>query len=780
MIKNYFKISYRNLKKNVIFSAINILGFAFGISVCLLIILFLVKEYSYDTYNSNADSIYRLIDVAENSCAIDYRVASEIESQYPEVSNSCVVQVLPMKLSASYNNNGYNFENLMSVDNAFFSMFTTHFIYGSSADPLPNPNSVVLTSSSAKKIFGNENPIGKEIVLMRNFPLIVTGVINDFPDNSSISANMIVNMENKNFKFRFSCANGKDSSTFRYPFNVYLSLGEKADPIELVQKINSHPETIQPYVKEADLLALTDTYLHDNTTGSTTKRGNAGLLKLFTAIALIVLLLAVINYVNLSIARQNKRNKETGIRKTVGAGKKDIILIFLTESVLVTGMAVGIALLIAEIALPFFSKIVDSRLSLQPLITFPGNILLFVSILFTGVLSGIIPAVLYSLFNPVRVLSGRMTTSGGKKYFRNALTVFQFTVAIAMIFCIIVIQRQIGYAKHENLGFEKEQLLQIKIPFADKKDTDVLINKLNEFSSIKNVSLTNGIPGDVHIFMGSGVKDKNKNLSCIAADSNFLKTFKIQVIKGRDMIPGDYGQTCLINETAYKYFGWNDLDDKKYNNGREGGFEVIGVVKDFHIASFHKSIEPTCILFTSQFSLSNISIRIEKGAIAQTIAYLQKEFKEAFPDYPIEYQFYDEWFNQMYTKDERFAYAIAMFGFLTIFISCLGILGLAIFSSERRAKEIGIRKVHGASVNNLIVLLNKDFLKWVALAFVIASPIGWFAMNQWLQDFAYRTDINWWIFALSAGIAFLIALFTVSFQAIKAATANPIESLKYE
>jgi len=280
--------------------------------------------------------------------------------------------------------------------------------------------------------------------------------------------------------------------------------------------------------------------------------------------------------------------------------------------------------------------------------------------------------------------------------------------------------------------------------------------------------------------MGSGVEGKEQSISCIAADSNFLRTLNIVVAEGRTLLPGDYGRTCMVNETAYKYFGWDNLDNKRYNNGREGGFEVIGVVKDFHTASLHQAIDPICILFTSQYSLSTITVKIDKGKTSQTMAYLQKVWKEVFPDYPLEYQFYDEWFNQMYMKDEKFANAISMFGTFAVIISCLGILGLAIFSSERRAKEIGIRKVHGASINDVIILINIDFVKWLLCAFILACPIGFYAINKWLQDFAYRIEITWWMFALSGGIALVIALATVSFQSIKAATANPVESLRYE
>jgi putative ABC transport system permease protein len=784
MIGNYLKVSLRNLIRHKTFSLINILGFAFGISVCLLIVLFLMKEYSYDSYNANANRIYRLIDVENNSSAIDYRVAPAVLNNYPEVKNACVVNIFSGKIGTSYNNAGYNIDNVMSVNNAFFEMFSTRFICGNQSMPLPTPNSVVLTESSARTLFGNENPLGKVVVMWRTFPLTVTGVIKDFPDNSTINANMIVNMENNAFKFSQTQFNGKDSSTYRYWFNTYLQLSEKSDASQLANKINGSPEPLQPYLKKAGLILLTDLYLHDNTKGSTTKKGNPALLSLFTGIALVVLILAIINYINLSIAQQNKRNKEIGIRKTIGAGRKDIVFLFLTESFLITSVAFTVALVMTEITLPFFESIVDSHLSTRVLIQFPWVFVLFLSIILTGILSGIVPAVLFSSFNPVKVFSGKMIVVGRKDYFRNLLTVIQFTASIVLIFSIIVIERQINFAKHNDLGFDKEQLLRLDLPFTfsdkDISKVNVLTNKLSENQAIKNVSASQCVPGDVHYSMGSMIEGKEKFISCIFADSNFINTFDIQLMKGRELLPGDYGQACMINETAFKYFGWDDLKNKRYNNGKEGGYEVIGVVKDFHIASLHQPIEPTCIMFSSQVPPSTITLRIRKGATQQTMAYLQKVWKEVYPDFPMNYQFYDEWFNQMYREDDRFGDAIGLFALLAVSISCLGILGMAVYSSERRAKEIGIRKVHGASTRQLMGLLNKDLMKRVIVAFTIACPIGWYAMNKWLQDFAYRTDINWWIFMFAGMVALIVALMTVSWQTWRTATRNPVDSLRYE
>ena len=672
----------------------------------------------------------------------------------------------------------------MSVDNAFFEMFSVAFVSGNSSKPLQNLNSVVLTESGARTLFGEDNPMGKEIIYEHEVPLIVTGVMKDFPDNSSIQANMFVNAENDKFKkWVFSCENYDDIRTHRYLFCIYLQLNIRADKEKLINTINSHADILAPYTKKIDLLSLKEMYLYDNTAGSETKKGNPGLLSLMASIGLIVLILSIINYINLTMAKQNQRNKEIGIRKTIGANREDMVILFLTESVLVTMAAFAVALILIFIGLPFFNSIIDSPLSPHTLMQFPANIILFISILLIGVLSGIGPALSLSSLNPSRVFNGGTVGIGKKKNFRNVLTVFQFVVSIALIICTITVQKQINYVKHRDAGFNKEQLLRIdwpNIPPSDRTRSFTLIDKLRQYPGILNLSVTAGVPGKINNFMGSAIKGKNKSLSIIYADTSFLQTLNIKQVKGRELLPSDIGNVCMLNEAAYKYFEWTDLENRRYNNGKEGGFEVIGVVKDFHYASMHQPIEPMCILFRDVGWHTNISIRIAKGAIGPSMDYIQKVWKEIIPDYPLQYQFNDEWFDGMYRKEEKLAKTIGLFALLAIGISCMGIFGLAIFSAERRTKEIGIRKVSGAQTAELMIMLNKDFIRWVAVAFVVACPMAWYAMNRWLVNFAYRTEISWWVFALSGLAALVIALLTVSWQTWRAATRNPVEALRYE
>ncbi len=772
MVKNYFKISFRNLKKHKTFSIINILGLTLGISVCLIISLFILNENSFDSYNKNAAQIYKLLDAQNNSSGIDYRVASIINSNFPEIEKACYLQVIKMKISTSYLKNAVDADNIMSADKSFFTIFTIPFIYGNPEKPFDNINSVVITESTAKKLFGKVNPIGKQIKIENSLGLVVSGVIKDFPDNSSINASILVNAQNNKFKFGFS-RTGSDSSSYRYPFNIYLQVRKNVNFKLLISKMNNDAGIFNPYIKKINLMPLTDVYLSDNTTGSSNKKGNPAFLELLLSIALIVLILAVINYINLNAAQQNKRDKETGIRKTVGAGRKEIIFLFLTESVLVTAAAFFLALCIVEISLPAFNSFLGTRLSLYLLLKFPVNLIVILSVFITGILAGIGPAIIFSSFSAARIFRGEIFKNKKKSYLRNILTVIQFTISAALIICLIVIQKQLNFVKYTNLGFNKEHLVRLNIS-NNKSQLTALENKFGDYSWIKNYCTTLGVPGEINWRMGSGIKGKDKMVSVIAADTSFIYTFGVHLIKGRKLEPGDFGKTCFIKETAYKYFGWDNLTNRVFE-----GYKVIAVVKDFNFASMHKVIEPLAVLFTDNVPMNYINVRIAEGSTGPTMNYIKKVWSEIYP-YHIKYQFYDEWVDSIYRQDEKFGESIAMFTLLAITISCLGILGLAVFLSEARRKEIGIRKVHGAGVINIMGLLNKDLIKLVLVSFVIACPIAWFAVNKWLQNFAYRTKINWWVFALSAFIILFIAFFTVGWQAYKAATANPVKSLRYE
>lgn len=778
----YFKTAIKNLRSNKKFSIINIVGFAFGISICLAIALFLIKEYSYDRFYKNSDQIVRLIDTKNNSSSIDYRVKDILLSKYPEIENACLVQRNGSSTEVNNGEKGFFLKDIMSVDNSFFDVFSIPFVSGKSSKPFVNINSAVVTESTAKILFGTENPLGKELFVDGSTPITITAVIQDFPENASISAALLVNAENDDFKFSFSCGDYRDKSSHRWPFRIYLQLNKNANPDQLLAKINTNSSWLNPYQEQAGFLKLKDIYLHDTTYGSETKQGNAKLLRLLSIIAVIILALAVINYINLTVAQQNKRNKDTGIKKTIGANRTNILLNFLFESVMVTFLAFILGIFLVWIGLPIYQAVFDTSLNLDVLLHFPYSLYLLASILLIGLLSGSGPAIVLSGISPINILSGSALVAGKRNYLRNSLTVFQFATSIVLIFCVTIVGRQIQFVKHRDAGFDKEQLLRLDMPEIQKNEKAmVLLDELRKSPYVKSLSLTNSVPGKIQMSMGSNIENSDKNISvpCLGVDTTFLKTFGVKVIKGRNLEPADYGKVCMINEAAYKHFEFDNLENKRFMNGRKGGFEIIGVVNDFQFESLHKTVGPVCIMFT-ETQPTAINIRLVKGGVAQGMNFIRDSWEKIIPEHPMKYQFYDEWFDSMYSSEERFAKTIGLFAVLAIIISCIGILGLAIFSSERRIKEIGIRKVNGAKISEILTMLNKDFVKWVAIAFIIATPIAYYAMNKWLENFAYKTELSWWIFALAGLLALGIALLTVSFQSWKAATRNPVEALRYE
>lgn len=774
----YIKIALKNLWNNKKYSAINIVGFSFSLSIFLVIILFILHEKSFDRYHQNSESIYRLIDEKENSSSIDYRVKDVLVEQFSEITNACLYQQIGA-LPIVYKQSGYTIKHISSVDKAFFEMFDAQFIKGNKNQPFNSLNSAVLTESNAQSLFGHEDPLGKELILRRmgnKYPLVVSAIIKDFPSNSSMDAGMMVNAENDDFKFHKYNASPNEE---RWPFRIYIQANAQYDPGTLQASINRHLDLLKPYVNEAGLIPLHDMYLLDKTNGSKTKRGNPSLIRLLLAIAFAILSLAIINYINLTLAQQKKRGKEIGVRKTIGASRKDLIIQFLLESVLVTFLAFGISLILFEVLSPFFHAAFHVPLSLAVLFTFPTSVLMFLSILSIGVLSGIWPALIFSSFNPVRILGKSALNKNRKNFSGNVLTVFQFTVSIALIFCVIVIRKQIEFAKHKDLGFNKDQLLRIDIPRMDKGERNNAIGMIDELRSlpfISNMTVSGSVPGKIKVQMGTGIEGKEKFISILPIDSVFLKTFDIEILQGRDFLPSDAGKACMINQTAMDYFGWESIENKKF---AAWGCEVVGVVEDFHISSMHNAIEPVAIIYGLP-GISQVSLKISGDNIGSTMDYLNKSWKKYLPEYPISYQFYDDWFNSMYEKEERFGRIISFFAILAISISCIGILGLAIFTSERRTKEIGIRKINGASTESIVFMLTREFTTWVLIAFVIAAPLAYLAINTWLEDFAYRTEISWWVFAVSGLSALFIAWGTVGWQSLKAALKNPVDALRYE
>jgi putative ABC transport system permease protein len=783
MLQYYLKIALRNIRTNKKFSIINIAGFAFAISICMAILLFLLKEYSYDRYHKNANQIVRLVNTKFNSSLVDYRVKDILLKNYSEISDACLVINANHPVEITNGDKGFYLNNILSVDNNFFRIFSVPFVSGDASAPFNNVNSAVLTEETAKLLFGTESPLGKDLLIFGSTPVTITGIIKNFPDNSSISAGILVNAENEEFKFNKWVGDSRDLTTYQWPFHIYLRLKDNTNPDYLTAKINSQIEMFKPYSDQFGFLKLKDIYLHDTTSGSSTKQGNAGLLKLLTGIALIILTLAIINYINLTVAQQNKRNKDTGLRKAIGASRTAILIQFLSESIIIIILAFICGIFLLWLLMPFYQTIFNTTTDIKVLFRFPYSVILPATVLITGVLSGSGPAVILSGISPVKILSGHSIIKVKKNYLRNILTLFQFTISIILICCVIVVNRQIAFVKHKNPGFNEELLLRVDMPNILEKDankTKVLLEELRKSPYVKNLTISAGVPGRIYMSMGSNMENNKNNIGvpCIMVDTTFLETFGLKVTRGRNFLPGDYEKVCMINETAYKHFEFQDLENKRFNNF--GGFDIIGVVNDFQYSSFHKTIGPVCLMFTSKSRPTSLSLRFVPNGAGPGMEYIKAKWQEILSGYPIKYQFYDDWFDSMYKSEEYFSRTISLFAILAVIISCIGILGLAIFSSEQRTKEIGVRKINGARIIEVLFLLNRDIIKLLFIAFVLATPIAWYSMNKWLQSFAYRGELSWWIFLLSGLIAFLIAFLTVSLQSWGAASRNPVEALRYE
>ena len=785
MIHNV-KTAYKNLIKNKVVSLINILGFGFGISVCLALSIYVLREFSYDRFNKNYNNIYRLVN-DKNSSRIDYRVKDILSSNFAEVENACISQRLDMHLPVMVNGQGFYLNDIMSVDNNFFDMFSFAFKEGDPQHAFSNINSAVITESAAAKIFGNEDPMGKEIIInAKKEPVTIKGILNDFPDNSSIYADLLVNAENDKFKFALGIRDLNDLSTYRWPFTIYIQLNKNTDVSAFEQKLLNN-NMFQPYTESLNLLPLKDIYLRDYTIGkgSATKKGNLVLLKLLSGIALIILTLSLINYTNLTVSRYSMQFSQVFVRKIFGASLKNLKSQFVTESLLLTFIALAVGVFILFLMSPLYIKLFNGDFSLRILWSYPTNLIIISTLFILGSLSGIgcFLMVKYLKSNPL--INSKLLPSQGNNSIKQGLTIFQFAASIVLIICISVIVRQLDYIKHRDPGFNADQLLNITLPNINEQDYSkalVFFDRLKSSPYINDVTASEGVPGDVGSHASPNIAeqpDKNMAISYITADTSFLKTFDLKIIKGRDLILGDFGNVCMINKSAYEYFGWDNLDNKRFNNWRPGGFEIIGVVNDFNFSSLDEAIEPLCIVFADTRP-TKLSVRLSKGSIITGMEYIQKEWKSLLPQYPLSYEFYNDWFQTQYAQEEQLARAIGLFAIIAIVISCTGILGLAIFSSQRRTKEIGIRKVNGAKISEVMVMLNKDFVKWVAIAFVIATPVAYYAMNKWLESFAYKTTLSWWIFALTGLLALGIALLTVSWQSWRAATRNPVEALRYE
>jgi len=799
MLKNYFKITLRNIKRNKAFSFINIAGLSIGMACCILIVNYIVFESSYDRFHENAENIYRVNTLLEiggrggNLASTNHPIGDYLKDNYAEVLNS--VKFRRYKYGQTlieYEENKFFEDRVYYADDSVFDVFSYAMIAGDPKTAFKSPSSIVLTENMAQKYFGKNDPIGKILQLDNSENFTVTGVIEDIPKNTHFPINMLLSFES----FYVKNPQLKGRWTGDFEVHTFILLKEDYDYKELEPKL---PAIVQKQLGgllkaiggkvEYSMMPLTDIHLHSNLLNEPTGQSNMFYIYGFSAIAVFILLIACFNFMNLSTARSTKRANEVGMRKVLGANKRKLVYQFLGESLVLSAFAYFIAAGLAELSLPIIRSLTSIELGIF-FIDIPAFILISVGFVFVvGIVAGSYPAFFLSAFHPASILKGSLRTGPASYRFRSILVVFQFSISVFLFIGTIIILNQINFMKNKNLGFDKYRVVFIQF-FNDslRSSTKTVKNELLKIPGVIHASATSHIPG--HGARHNGYVPEGFSLEesifmgRISADPDFISIFGIELIDGRNFsleFSADKNTSVLINETALKEIGWEDplgkqireLDDKMDPK------TVIGIVQDFHTDSLHKPLAPV-LIGQNPNDYNYIAVRLSPGNISETMTLLEKKWKELDSTGTFDYAFLDDSLVGQYEAEEKLSEIFTYFSVLAICIACLGLFGLASFTAEQKTKEIGIRKVLGAPVSGIVLLLSKEFTKWVVAANLIAWPIAYFVMQKWLQNFSYRISLSIGTFLLAAFLALLIALTTVSYQSLKAALANPIHSLRYE
>ncbi|MFK8007622.1 MAG: ABC transporter permease [Saprospiraceae bacterium] len=808
MFKNYIKLSWRNLTKNRSHSLINLLGLSIGIACCLLILLWVTDELSFDKWNEKSDRIFRVTNevnfggMHKHYAVSPSPVGPALRSDFPEVEAIVRFRNYGSSL-VKRGNQSFNESNIIYCDSTLFDVFSLQMINGNSQEALVAPSSVIINESTARKYFPNDNPIGKLLNFDNKDDLMVTGVFKDMPDNSHF-----------NYDFFISLSGNKESQTVDWlsnNFYTYYVLREGTDVAAFEAKIfplfrdkyitpqitQFFGATYEDFKKDGSFIKyhfqpITDIHLNSDLAMELSANGNIQYVWTFVLVALFILLIACVNFMNLSTARSSVRAKEIGVRKVLGSLRSNLIHQFLIESILIAGMAFVLGIGMSYFALPYFNNLADKQLFL-PFANIVFWVVSIIGILLIGLLAGSYPAFYLSAFKPVKTLKGKILDKGGNLNLRNGLVVFQFLIAVLLIVGTLVINQQIHFIQNKKMGFDREQVLILENAETLEERAFTLKKELLNHSKIYSVSITGFLP--VPSYRSNSPLCQNQEIvggNCVSlqmwdVDEAYIPTFGMELIAGRNFSPEMLtdSNAVIINETAAGILGFeNPIGEKVYGSARfdsQSGEPlpqqtIIGVVKDFHFESLREDIGALS-LWLNPYS-GNLSLKTNTDKVTDLISDVERTWKKIVPELPFSYRFLDESFDQVYRTETRISNLFSIFSGLSIFIACLGLFGLAAFTTERRFKEIAIRKVLGASVPNLVGLLSKDFLKLVILSLIISIPIAWYLMNQWLTDFAYRIDFKWWIFLAAGFIAIAIAFLTVSFQAIKAARVNPVNNLK--
>jgi putative ABC transport system permease protein len=780
-----------------------------GLTCCLLISVFIKNELSFDRYNENADRIYRVTRsfnnqdgvVSLNLSTVSPPFGYYLPGDFPKIQK--ITRLLdngttPMK----YKEKIFNEKNIFFADENLFNVFTVKVLKGNPKTSLTDPFAVMLTEETAKKYFGNEDPMDKTIRFNNQVDLKVSGIYKSFPTNAHLHPGMLLSFNT----LKDSAIYGEENLRTNWgnnSFFTYLLMPEKFSPEKMIAQFPAFVDRRMDHkdyngqdpskFTKLGLQKLTDIHLYSHTDYEAEVNGDMSRVYIFSAIALFILLIACINYMNLSTARSALRAKEIGIRKVIGARKKELVFQFLGESVLICWAAILLAFVFTYFSIPWLNKVSGQELSLTGFFEWKIILLLLITPFLLGTLSGIYPALFMSSFQPVKTLKGLFKIGGSGISFRKALVVTQFAISIILIITTVIVFQQLHFIQTKSLGFDKERVITMGYTTEVSKQYDAFRTELLQNTTFKNMTRSSRIPTGrlldnmgAYVLNGDSLQPVKTDIKMVSSDYDFVSTFGIPMVAGR-FFSRDYGTdtaSFVINESSVKALGWKtpaEAIGKDFKYGGQKG-HIIGVINDFHFESMHQAIVPIVLIMLppSQAFFNNLSIKLSGNNIPSALAYMDKAWKKYFPETPVEYTFLDENFDKLYQSEQKQATLFTVFACIAIFIACLGLFGLSAFAISQRVKEIGIRKVLGADVTGIVGLVSKEFLWLVCIAALMAFPIAWYAMNNWLKDFAYRINIQWWVFILAGILAALIAFITVGFQAVKAAVANPVNSLRSE
>ena len=805
MIKNHLKVAIRNILRHKGISFLNISGLAIGIACSILITLFVTHELSYDRFHENAGEIYRVaVRASIGDTKINQTYSSAITfikllEDFPETETGVKFFNIG-RTPISVGDNTFYETKVMGVDSTFFDVFSFPLIYGDKETVLSQPNTLVITESTAKKYFRQTDVVGETLTLdFSSFgqgivEYKIVGVAKDFPGNSHFHTDFLLSM----VSFPELISNTGWSSN---NFIVYLQMQKGTSKSEFDEKLKSFTrnymgeDKFDEWVAQGNfweyyLQPLTDIHLNSDLNGELEANGNKTYVYIFSVVSIIILLIACINFMNLSTAKSSLRAKEVGMRKVVGARRGSLIGQFLSESIIISYISLILGLLLVHAFMPIYITLVDRPLELN---YFDNNIVipvLLIGGLIIGVVSGSYPAFFLSSFKPTSILKQNTGNSKGGSWIRNILVIFQFSISIFLIIGTLTVYNQLRYLQTKQLGFNKEQILIINNPgtLAGER-IETFKEILRTQTAVSQVSGSNFLPGQSFSNIGFGAEDvaENFTLNIGVVDYNYAQTLELELVEGR-FFDRDFKSdsvAAILNEKAVEILGWEDPLGKKINNWSQerGNFMVVGVVKDFHYESLHQDVRPMALFLSGGYytrTESNISVRLYTTDMPSVITMIEAEWQKEASGMPFEYSFLDEDYNKLYINEQQTSKIFTIFSVLAIFIACLGLFGLASFITDQKTKEIGLRKVLGASVGRLIQMLNAIFVKWVVVASIIAWPLAWLAMDNWLQNFAYRINQAWWMFVIAAILALVISILVVSLQTVRAALRNPTDSLKYE